>query len=132
PRGWNCSGKSKLYLPPLRAYSGHDNPDRVADPVPGTAPLADQRLLVFDEIVEILRQCRDMHEPLDKQLLQLHEEAELGNSADKAGKLLADFSRHELNFLQLDNVPLRLHGHPFALAGMFADLRQGGRIPGER
>jgi len=95
----------------------------VADPVNLRRPLADQRHMLLMEMIIVIRQLAEPDQAFHR-VPELDEHAEARDAADDAVELLADLVEHELAFLELLRVPLRLDRDALALGRLPGDVRQ--------
>ena len=84
------------------------------------SPISSHMLLV--EVVIIVRQIAQANKPFHR-IVQLDEHAEARHAADDAIEFLADLIQHELAFLQLLGVALRIDGYPLPLRRLLRNVR---------
>ncbi|MNI65748.1 hypothetical protein D3C73_1212670 [compost metagenome] len=73
------------------------------------------------EVVIIIRHRTQTDEPLHR-VLQLDEHSEARHAADNPGEFFPDLIQHELGFLQLFRISLRVHGDPLPLGRLLRNL----------
>src|SRR5690606_18297532 len=76
--------------------------DAVAEPELAAGARADERVPLLDVLVVVVVQGADVHEALDEEVVEEHEEAERAHAGDGAEELGAQVPLHELDLLQLD------------------------------
>jgi len=84
-----------------------------------------QQVLALAELVEVVAERADVHQPLDEDLGELDEEAEPRHPAHHGVVLLSDLVLHELDSLQLQDLALGVHRDPLAPGRLLGD---GGQI----
>src|SRR5262249_51436832 len=107
-----------------RRRAGDRHAYRIADPERAPGAPAAQQVLAFAQLVEIVAERADVHQPLDEDLAELDEEPEAGDAAHDPVVLLSDLVLHELDSLQLQDLALGVHRHPLAPRRLLGDGRQ--------
>ena len=102
----------------------NDHADFVADGVRFLASGADDLASIFVVGVIVVGQGVERYKAFDKQLRQLHEEAEFGDADDEAVKVLTHALLHEFELLPFQQFALGLSGGALSLAGAFGNLMQ--------
>ena len=119
-RRWLNPSKIDLLLFQAHVYDPYPYP--VSNPENLTAAFPDERMLLHDVIVIIMRKSRNMDHSFNKHLHQFYKKSMNYNTGNKSVILFANLIVHELHLFQLDNLAFRLHGYPFPLAGMGGNL----------
>ncbi len=112
----------QIDLPPRLIDSHHLHPHLVADAERPVRVLAAQHVRTLDEAVVVVAQARDVHEPLDVMLRQLHEQSEGRHARDEAVELVADLVGHEPRLLPGEQFVLGFVGTALHLRAVTRDV----------
>src|SRR5207244_4155216 len=96
----------------LDRYARHPHRHAVADAVGAPCPPAAEQVLGFDVLVVIAAEGGHVDQSLDEHVAQLDEEPEGCHAAHESFVDTADLVLHELDLLELHDLPLGLHRHP--------------------
>src|SRR5207249_1644179 len=115
--------------PTLRlVYPIQPHAERRADSVDLAAALTPENLLALHEVITIVRQGRNVHEPLDKVFGDLDEKPERGNRGDETVEYLPHTLRHERQLFPFHHLPL---GVVRGALGPGRQLRDSGKLLSE-
>src|SRR5262245_5000342 len=98
----NLLHENEINLPLFQVNSRHEHAHSITQPELTTAALPLQCVLLFVEDVVVVIHRADVHEPLHVVVVEQNEKTEGSNTADRADKLVAEVTLHELNLLELD------------------------------
>src|SRR5471032_2203260 len=96
----------------------------VAEAIDLLGVLAHERVRAVDELVVVVRHRRDVNHAFDEVLDELDEQPERRDAGDVALEFIADLVGHELHFLPLQQLALRVVGAPFHFGRVPRDLGQ--------
>ena len=93
------------------------------------AALADQRVAHGVEVEIVAAELGDVHEAVDVEAVERHEQAEARDAADRAGERLADLVLHEVALEPVLDVARRVVGAPLGQRAVHAELAPTTRPP---
>ena len=107
--------------------ANHLHPRPIGETIAGTGALACQFMASFVEVKVVGAEIGDVHQPLDEDVVEGHEQSERYHRRNTPLELLTDLVLHVETLEPRDNVPRGIVGAPLGLRAMQAD-----RIPVSR
>src|SRR5262245_3447788 len=116
--------KPEVELPPLQIHAHHLDLHLVAEPVAVPVTAAFEQVTFRVEVVVVVPQAADVHEPLGRELLALREEAEFDHARNHRVHHQTEPVAQVGQEAQLDRLALGRLGPPLRLRAMLGDVTQ--------